>query len=421
MTQDQGTRWWSNLLQSCMKHDKGVMRFRNPMITAGKPDPNDPNASGMIKAMQEESALYGDNISMTAPKLLIRTLALTRLTPEEVKTLSSILGHASSRVDYTLEAKEQSDKMPVKDPSVNLDQVEPVTIYNMLSGIHGQEEAKKTAALMVYNHLHKRRRNIIFAGATGCGKTELFRQLSQKFDFIKIFDASGMSASGWSGSLHVRSIFESVPPEQRDHMLIVLDEFDKLLEPKYASGRRGGWDTSTAVQSNLLKLLDGDLLTFESEGSSDSFTVDCSGISVAMLGSFETLLKNREIIQKPSIGFSTATASDTVSETIITPADLIEHGNVRREIAGRIHDIVIMSPMTADDYLALIEDACASPVSIFNNQYDCRISLSDDLKARLAREAAENNLGVRYIKSSLQNMIDHHVFKDPHTKEIYLE
>lgn len=69
---------------------------------------------------------------------------------------------------------------------------------------------------------------------------------------------------------------------------------------------------------------------------------------ICLLRSFETLLQNRE--DKPAaIGFFQNTAPDEEAESI-TIEDLVEYGNVRREIAGRIQQIVALNALTVDDF-----------------------------------------------------------------------
>ena len=84
----------------------------------------------------------------------------------------------------------------------------PKLIYQYLGEhVYGQEEAKRGAAMLVYNHLQGHRRNMLVAGPTGCGKTEIWRTLQKKFSFIKIINGPQLSCDGWKGSYHVKDIF----------------------------------------------------------------------------------------------------------------------------------------------------------------------------------------------------------------------
>ena len=96
----------------------------------------------------------------------------------------------------------------------------------------------------------------------GCGKTEIWRTLQKKFSFIKIINGSRLSCDGWKGSYHVKDIFLEEKPQMREHMIVVVDEADKLFEPMVGSG---GTDFSRSIQNEFLKLIDGDQVTFVNE------------------------------------------------------------------------------------------------------------------------------------------------------------
>lgn len=116
--------------------------------------------------------------------------------------------------------------------------------------------------MLVYNHLQGHRRNMLVAGPTGCGKTEIWRTLQKKFSFIKIINGPQLSCDGWKGSYHVKDIFLEEKPQMREHMIVVVDEADKLFEPMVGSG---GTDFSRSIQNEFLKLIDGDQVTFVNE------------------------------------------------------------------------------------------------------------------------------------------------------------
>ncbi len=74
----------------------------------------------------------------------------------------------------------------------------PHSIYDYLDQhIYGQEAAKRAASMLMYHHLNSNSRNIVMAGATGCGKTEIWRTLSKKFNFIRIVNGTQLTCDGW--------------------------------------------------------------------------------------------------------------------------------------------------------------------------------------------------------------------------------
>lgn len=162
----------------------------------------------------------------------------------EIDDIAGILADASTRTDYCVADPEEtqecdedllnpdSDFSPMEEPTPFERGWTPRVIYNYLSNhIYGQESAKQAVSMLMYHHLHGNSRNIVMAGATGCGKTEIWRVLSKKFDCIRILNGPTLSCDGWKGSYHVRDIFWDEPRDLARRLLIVIDEADKLFEP----------------------------------------------------------------------------------------------------------------------------------------------------------------------------------------------
>ena len=272
--------------------------------------------------------------------------------------------------------------------------------------------------MLMYHHLHGNSRNIVMAGASGCGKTEIFRALSKKYDFIRIINGPQLSCDGWKGSFHLKDIFWDEPKETAEHLVIVVDEADKMLEPAIASG---GTDVARRVQNELLKLMDGDTLTFVSDNNNDKsrkITVDCSGVSVVLCGSFETMLQTKAEASSGGIGFLQSGKKESrISEC--SEEDLVQFGNVRREIAGRISQIVTLDALTATDFEAIMESEM-SPIRKMEKTHKVSLSVDKDSRKKLAADAAESGLGCRFLRSKLQSMLDGRMFDEPEAKEFSL-
>lgn len=284
----------------------------------------------------------------------------------------------------------------------------PREIYDQLArDIYGQKGAVKAAAMLLYNHWQGRKRNILFIGQTGCGKTEIWRVCGQLHPGIRVIDSTALTGEGWKGAFKIRNIFDGMTKEEAERAIIVLDEFDKLCEPQITSG---GSNASFIVQNELLKLIEGTTLQL------GNISVDTSNISFVFCGSFERLTKvktDREAEQ--SIGFGARLErrdNHRVYETALQPADLVRYAGVRQEIAGRIHQIVQLSPMTAEDFRAILADERISPLRKLERQYGVKLRLDNETAQRLVEEAAETRMGVRYLHSRIQQMLDDQVFRD---------
>lgn len=426
MLREKAFDFWKTYIGLMTKGGVDVS-MTNPAVTftadakAGEYDDiSDEEYYELLDFTEELASFWKKNREATAGAVLLEALVNTDLSLSETDKLAQILAEASERKTYKYikpepEFETTFDKTPFDEGEVEWT---PQMIYEYLDeNVYRQENAKKAAAIMLYNHLKGRRRNMILAGPTGCGKTEIWRSLQKRFPFIKIVNGPQIACDGWKGSYHVKDIFLEEPAEKVKKMLIVIDEADKLFEPSIGSV---GVDYSRKIQNEFLKIMDGDKVDFVSEGNdAKKTTIDCSHVSFVFCGSFETLLQNRE--DKPAtIGFFQNTAPDEEAESI-TIEDLVEYGNVRREIAGRIQQIVALNALTVDDFEHILNSRKQmSPIRQLEKLYMVNLSVDDKTKRILAEKAATKNLGCRYMRSQIQSMLDEKMFDDPDCRNFKL-
>lgn len=286
----------------------------------------------------------------------------------------------------------------------------PVEIRDVIARrVLGQPEAARAAALIVHNHLAGRRTNAVFAGSSGCGKSEIWRTLSKEYpSLVRIVDFSRFASEGWAGSLHVRDIFEGMDREgfDRHGMIAVLDEADKILCERAVGS--SGTDHHVLLQNDLLKIMDGDVVEFGEEGKRDPLSVDCSRVSVVMLGAFEKLREGQARAPR-HIGFGQTPPSPKKDPGGIGYEDLIAAG-MRREIAGRVNRIVELDPLSADDYEAILRGPVLDGV---REAVGCKVSIDGATAGVLAKRATASGLGVRWMRSAVLNAIDDMLFNEP--------
>ena len=426
MTHDMAKQFWKVYIGMAGK-DGAHVNMSNPVddfkerAHAGEFDNLTDDQYYRKEADAEEVASFWDyKPSEMAGIILLNALAKTDISDVEIDDIAGILADASVRTDYYTEEREcdDSDFSPVDGPTPFDGDAgwTPHSIYDYLDQhIYGQEAAKRAASMLMYHHLNGNSRNIVMAVATGCGKTEIWRTLSKKFNFIRIVNGPQLTCDGWKGSYHIKDIFTGETKETAECLVIVIDEADKLFEPSIGSG---GTDFGQKIQNELLKIMDGDTLTFVDEGDRNKkISVDCSGISIVLCGSFERMLQERTEASG-GIGFCQPEREESrIAEC--SEEDLTQYGNVRREIAGRINQIVALNTLGAEDFEAIMESEM-SPIQKIEQSHHVSLTVDKDTKRKLASDAEKSGLGCRYIRSRLQSMLDEQMFDEPDAKEYSL-
>lgn len=161
-------------------------------------------------------------------------------------------------------------------------------------------------------------------------------------------------------------------------------------------------------------MLDGDVIDFgQEDGNRKPFSVDCSRVSVVLLGAFERLMEGKSR-RSGGIGFGSPTRKQCdYSNTEITHADLIAAG-MRREFTGRLSRIVALRPLSPEDYRAILLGPVLDGLQASRQ---CRIRVNAQYAASLVRQAVETGLGVRWMKSQIINALDELMFDDPAAAE----
>lgn len=229
-----------------------------------------------------------------------------------------------------------------------------------------------------------------------------------------------LTMQGWSGSFKVRDIFSSMSQEEAEKAIIVFDEFDKFCEPLYGSN---GTNYGAAAQNELLKLIEGGQIYFPADKGKPALELDSSGISFVFCGSFERLT-DVKTESESSMGFGNKIQKKDAYvqyEKEITVEDLVRYAGIRQEIGGRINQIVQLQGMTAEDYKKILQDKTISPLHQLERQYGVKLRLGEREREKLAQEAERTKMGVRYLRSKIQQMLDEQLFQNDEQDEYELE
>lgn len=298
---------------------------------------------------------------------------------------------------------------PDDGPDEEEDYSTPRKIYEYLdASVWKQEAAKKAASVIAWNCFTRRiRSNAMFVGPTGCGKTYIWRCLKHIFpDRIEIADGSNLSQDGWRGSKKWATLLSSPVFRSGRHTILVIDEADKMLSPKFS---QGGENVSHSIQAEGLTMIEGSDVDIK-EGSA-TYKINTAKISFVLCGAFSA--KAADMAEKETgsrIGFGAAPAETKAYDRPLTEADLIEFG-VMPEFMGRFQRIVNLEPMTADDYYRMTDNA-GSTLQRIRRQYRADIRLTQKTRRELAEAALKNGLGIRGMENRIRAMLDEALFED---------
>ena len=283
---------------------------------------------------------------------------------------------------------------------------DPTSIYSyLLKNVYKQDEYCKDAAMLLFNHIRGITSRAFVCGPSGSGKTYVMECLKKLWPRIVIVNAAKLSKEGWSGGNKVTDFLQRVDAEHQDY-IIVFDEFDKCAKPQHSSG---GDNVSSSVQSEFLKLVEGETVRIKQDRTEQVF--DTSKMSFVFCGSFAE--KAQDIAEKESescFGFTASSSKHAEAfDRKLNLDDLIDFG-VIPELASRSTMISNVRPLTKADYEYLISDHPGSPIRQLSEKYGIDLKVSKKKCREIAEEAFRSGLGVRNAASQIRRMIDECVF-----------
>src|SRR6188508_591209 len=325
----------------------------------------------------------------------------------------------------------------------------PKEIYEILNDyVVGQEEAKRTLSVAVYNHYKRvqmasdendvelQKSNILLLGPTGCGKTLLAQTLARILNVpFAIADATALTEAGYVGEDVENILLKLIQAADFDIKkaetgIIYIDEVDKIA--RKADNPSITRDVSgEGVQQALLKILEGTVASVPPQGGrkhphQEFLTIDTTNILFICGGAFADLDKvvERRIGHK-GVGFGATVSSKHNKDTgdlfqKALPEDLVEYGLIP-EFIGRLPVASVIHQLTRDDLVTILTEPRNALVKQFQRffQFDgIELVFADDSLEAIAGSALERETGARGLRSILEETLLDVQFELPSRRDV---
>jgi ATP-dependent Clp protease ATP-binding subunit ClpX len=291
--------------------------------------------------------------------------------------------------------------------------------------IIGQETAKKSASVAVYNHFKRlfrqpkvpvQKSNMLFIGPTGVGKTLIAQNLAELLDVpFVITDATTITESGYAGDdaeVLISKLYQAAnyDLERAQVGIIYIDEIDKKAKRNdYVSLSR---DVSgEGVQQSLLKLMEGCVVNTASKRGSKQQQVafDTKDVLFIVGGAFVGLDTSiMERVGKNRIGFGDQKITTSIGwEQHLETQDLIQYGLIP-EFIGRLPSVNILHELSKEDLVKVLLEPKHSIVKQYQAMFeldDVELEFNKESISAIADKAIDQNIGARGLRRILEEML----------------
>ena len=321
---------------------------------------------------------------------------------------------------------------------------------NLDDYVIGQEAAKKTLSVAVYNHYKRlqsnsnkdkddvelQKSNIVMVGPTGSGKTLLAQTLAKFLDVpFAIADATSLTEAGYVGEDVENCLLKLIQAADFDiakaeRGIIDIDEIDKIARksenPSITRDVSG-----EGVQQALLKILEGTEANVPPQGGrkhphQEMLQIDTTNILFICGGAFDGIDKTiRSRRTEKNMGFGAdihKKNEESVEELLkeIIPTDLQKFGLIP-ELIGRLPVLVTLNPLDEEAMIHILTEPKNALVKQYQKMLgmdDVKLTFTDDALKAIAEEALRRKTGARGLRSIIERIMLDVMFDAPSRKDV---